>query len=76
MDEIIRALERLKEDIMLGKDNVNVIDRLNDIIALRNLVMIPVPAIAEKDFAGIVHEPSTVHIENATINIYSPPSNG
>lgn len=71
MDEIIRALERLKEDIMLGKENV--IDQVNDIIVLCNLVMIPEPAVSERDFAGILHEPTTVHIENATINIYPPP---
>ena len=71
MDEIIAALERLKKDIMLGKENA--IDQINDIIVLCNLVMIPEPAMAEKDFAGILHDPATVHIENATINIYTPP---
>lgn len=70
MDEIIRELERLKEDIMLGKENV--IDQANDIIVLCNLVMIPEPAMAEKDFVGTLHDPSTIHIENATINIYPP----
>ena len=73
MDEIIAGLAHLKEDIMIGKENV--IDQVNDIIILCNLAMIREPAIAEKDFAGILHDPATVHIENATINIYPPPSN-
>lgn len=70
MDDIIRALERLKEDIMLGKNDV--LDQVNDIIVLCNLVMIPEPSVSEKDFAGISSEPMTMHIENATINIYPP----
>ena len=73
MDEIIAGLARLKEDIMLGKENV--IDQVNDIIILCNLAMIREPAMAEKDFVGTLHDPSTIHIENATINIYPPPSN-